>query len=45
MKKRIMIDPKLLNNYMEYIKNGDVEPNINSFPLTSRTKGLKSKAK
>ena len=31
MKKRILVDVKLLNTYMEYIKNGDVEPNINSF--------------
>ena len=31
MKKRILVDVKLLNTYMEYIKNGDVEPNIKSF--------------
>ena len=31
MKKRIMIDPKLLNNYMEFVAKGDVTPNVNSF--------------
>ena len=31
MKKRIMIDPKLLNNYMKFVAKGDVTPSINSF--------------
>lgn len=31
MKKRIMIDPKLLNNYMEFVAKGDVTPSIKSF--------------
>ena len=31
MGKRIMIDPKLLNNYMKFVAKGDVTPSINSF--------------
>lgn len=31
MKKRIMIDPKLLNNYMKFVAKGDVTPSIKSF--------------
>ena len=31
MKKRIMIDPTLLNNYMKFVAKGDVTPSIKSF--------------
>ena len=31
MKKRILIDPKLLKRYMEFVAKGDVTPSINSF--------------
>lgn len=31
MKKRIMIDPKLLKRYMEFVAKGDVTPSIKSF--------------
>lgn len=31
MKKRIIIDPKLLNNYMKFVAKGDVTPSIKSF--------------
>ena len=31
MKKRIMIDPKLLNNNMKFVAKGDVTPSIKSF--------------
>lgn len=31
MNKRILIDPKLLKRYMEFVAKGDVTPSINSF--------------
>lgn len=31
MKKRILIDPKLLKRYMEFVAKGDVTPSIKSF--------------
>lgn len=33
MKKRILIDPKLLKRYMEFVAKGDVTPSIKSFLL------------
>ena len=31
MKKRILVDAKLLDTYMEYVAKGDVTPDVESF--------------